>query len=312
MTFRVYYHKRNRNGDRNGYKLPNSMSWLSDYQDSSMKYHWSPTLSNVKIFGMLIGGEEYTLPYKLFIGVMPTNRGSKIIIVGEYFRDNPSEKSSFYHIEVPDSEMIDFVCDSDLEPDSDSEPDSDRKSLDILHLQNNTYAILLKTGVIIIGITPTFQKYLDENVDYDEGNYDDSYLYVKRFNFVRDITDSPFDTPITDCHDMRIDKKMTSSVEKNDDDHSTIRLAFSCVCSCSDADCLTKSHWSTENCIWIYISNEEIRIDDSRYITTNERCVVDGEYNDRPTIRNFENDDSFHHETTYKLIFPEDKSEKDD
>lgn len=302
MTFRVYYHKRNRNGDRNGYELPNSMSWLSDYQDSSMKYHGSPTLSYVNIFGMLIGGEEYTLPYKLFIGVMPTNHSSKIIIVGEYFRDNPSEQRSFYHIEVPNSEMIDFVCDSY----------SDRKSFDILHLQNNTYAILLKIGVIIIGITPTFQKYLDENVDYDEGNYDDSYLYVKRFNFVRDITDSPFDTPITDCRDMRIDKKMTSIVEKNDDDHSTIRLAFSCVCSCSDAVCLTKSHWNTETDICIYISKEKIRIDDSRYIHSNERCVVDGEYNDRPTTRNFENDDSFHHETTYKLIFPKDESEEED
>lgn len=301
MTFQVYYYKSDGNGDRNGYELPNSMSLLIDYQDSSMKYHGRPTLSYVNIFRMLIGGEEYTLPYKLFIGVMPTNRCSKIIIVGEYFRDNPSEQSSFYHIEVPNSEMIDFVCDSD----------SDRESLDILHLQNNTYAILLKTGVIIIGITPTFQKYLDENVDYDDGDYDDSYLYVKRFNFVRDITDSPFDTPITNCCDMRVEEDMTSSVEKNDDDHSTIRLAFSCVCSCSDADCLTKSHWNTENCIWIYISNEEIRIDDRRYININERCVVDGEYNDRPKIRNFEKNDRFHHETTYKLIFLEDKSEED-
>ena len=125
---------------------------------------------------------------------------------------------------------------------------------------------------------------MDENVDDDEGNYDNSYLYVKRFNFVHDITDSPFDIPITDCRDMRIDKEMTSRVEKNDDEHFTIRFAFSCVCSCSDADCLTKSHWNTETDICIYISNEEIRIDDRRYIHSNERCVVDGEYNDRPTI----------------------------
>jgi len=281
------------------YNLPESMLFLREYQDDSMKDYGSLTLSHVKIVEMMIGGEECGLPYKLFIGVMPTNRNSNIIIVGEYFLDYPSEQNSFHHIEVHNSEMID----------SDSE--SDRKSFDILHLQNNTYAILLKTGVIIIGITPTFQKYLDENVDYDEGNYDDSYLYVKRFNFVCDITDSPFDTPVLDCNRLRFEKDITSSVEKKDDDHSMIRLAFRCVCSCSDANCLTKSHWNTETNICIYISNEEIRIDDSRYIHSNETCVVDGEYNDSPTTRNFENDDSFHHETTYKLIFLKDESEED-
>jgi hypothetical protein len=296
MTFFVYDSIRE-------YELPESMRFLSEYQDDSMKFHGSPTLSQVKIVEMLIRGEEYGLTYKLFIGVMPTNRNSNIIIVGEYFLDSPYEYGSFHHIEVPDSEII------DSDPDSDSE--SDRKSFDILHLQNNTYAILLKTGVIIIGITPTFQEYLEENVAYDGGDYDDSYLYVKRFNFVRDITDSSFDTPILDCNRLRFEEHMTSSVEKNDDDHSTIRLAFSCVCSCSEPDCLTKSHWNTETDICIYISKEEIRIDDSRYIHSNERCVVDGEYNDRPTTRNFENDDSFHHETTYKLIFPKDESEED-
>lgn len=297
MVYTVFY-----NGTE--YELPQSLRLLNDHQDDSMKSHGMPTLSQVKIFEILVRGEEYGLTYKTFIGVMPTNRNSNIIIVGEYSLDYPSDYGSFHHIEVPDSEMIDFVCD----PDSDSE--SDRKSFDILHLQNNTYAILLKTGVIIIGITPTFQNYLEENVAYDGGDYDDSYLYVKRFNFVRDITDSPFDTPILNCNRLRFEEDMTSSVEKNDDNHSTIRLAFSCVCSCSDTDCLTKSHWNTETDIYIYISNEEIRIDDSRYIHSNERCVVDGEYNDRPMIRNFEKDDSFHDETTY-LLFPKDESEED-
>ena len=300
MVYTVFYKEES-------YQLPESMRCLNDCQDPSMKSHGMPTLSQVKIFEILVRGEEYGLTYKTFIGVMPTNRNSNIIIVGEYSLDYPSDYGSFHHIEVPDSEMIDFVCDSD--PDSDSESDS--KSFDILHLQNNTYAILLKTGIIIIGITPTFQNYLEENVAYDGGDYDDSYLYVKRFNFVRDITDSPFDTPILNCNRLRFEEDMTSSVEKNDDNHSTIRLAFSCVCSCSDADCLTKSHWNTETDICIYISNEEIRIDDSRYIHSNERCVVDGEYNDRPKIRNIEKDDSFHHETTYKLIFPKDESEED-
>ena len=285
------------------YVFPQSMRFLGDCQNLSMKSDGMPRLSQVKIFEILVHGEEYTLPYKIFIGVMPTNRNSNIIIVGEYFLDYPSDYGSFHHIEVPNSEII------DSDPDSDSE--SDRKSFDILHLQNNTYAILLKTGVIIIGITPTFQKYLEENVAYDEGNYDDSYLHVNRFNFVRGITDSTFDTPVLDCNRLRFEKDITSSVEKNDDDHYTIRLAFSCVCSCSDTDCLTKSHWNTETDICIYISKEEIRIDDSRYIHSNERCVVDGEFNDRPKTRNFEKDDSFHRETTYKLIFPIRLSEED-
>jgi hypothetical protein len=309
MTFIVFY-----NGTE--YVLPQSMRFLNDCQDHPKKSHGIPTLSQVKIIEILVRGEEYGLTYKTFIGVMPTNRNSNIIIVGEYSLDYPSDNGSFHHIEVHNSEMIDFVCDpdpdSDSDSDSDSESESDRKSFDILHLQNNTYAILLKTGIIIIGITPTFQKYLEENVADDEGNYDDSYLHVNRFNFVRDITDSSFDTPVLDCNRLRFEKDITSSVEKNDDDHSTIRLAFSCVCSCSDADCLTKSHWNTETDICIYISNEEIRIDDSRYIHSNERCVVDGHFNDFPTTRNFEKDDRFHDETTYKLIFSKDESEDEE
>lgn len=288
------------------------MRFLSEYQDDSMKYHGSLTLSQVKIVEMLVRGEEYGLPYKTFIGVMPTNRNSKIIIVGEYFLSYPSDYGSFRHIEVPNSEMTNLVCDPDSDSESESESDrkSDRKSFDILHLQNNTYAILLKTGVIIIGITPTFQNYLEENVAYDGGDYDDSYLYVKRFNFVRDITDSPFDTPILDCNQLRFEEDMTSSVEKNDD-VSRIRLDFTRACRCSDDDCLTKLHLKTKNSLWIYISNEEIRIEYKRCTTTYERRVVDGEYNDHPMIRNFENDDNFHHEITYKL-FPEDESEEED
>ena len=280
--------------DNHEYKLPNSMRFLNEHH--SMKYRGSPILSQVKIFGMLIDGEEYTFPYKIFIGVMRTNRESNIIIFGEYYLNNPYDYGSFHHIEVFDSERI----------------DSDRESFDILNLENNTYAILLKTEVIIIGITPTFQKYLDENEDDDDGDYDNRYLYVKRFDFVSDITNSPFDTPIIDCRDRRIDKKMTSRVEKHDDNNSTIRLSFCCVCSCYDDDCRTKSHWSTENYLMIYISNEEIKIDDRRYITINDICVVDGEYNDFPTIRNFETNDSRYHEITYELSFPEDESEEED
>lgn len=275
----------------NGYQLPNSLSCLIEYQDDSMKFHGSPTLSQVNIIEMLIRGEEYRLPYKTFIGVMPTNRNSNIIIVGEYSSNYPSDYGSFHHIEVPDSEMIDFVCDSD----------SDRESFDILHFENNTYAILLKTGVIIIGITPTFQKYLDENVDYDDGDYDDSYLYVKRFNFVRDITDSPFNRSSIDCCDLIFDETMNSSLKKNDGG-SRISLDFTRTCRCSDDDCLTKLHWKTGNHIWIDISNGEIEIVYSMNTTTYDRYITDGHFNDRPTMRTDEEDENFHHNIRYKLF----------
>jgi hypothetical protein len=298
MAFSVYQDKRNRNGDRNGYNLPNSIRWLTDCQDSSMKYNGSPTLSHVKIVEILIHGEEYRLPYKLFIGVMPTNRDSKIIIVGEYLVDDPYEYGSFCHIEVPNSEMFDFVCDSDREP------------FDILHLENNTYAILLKTGIIIIGITPAFQKYLDENLQFDDGNYNNSYLYVERFNFVRDITDSPFNRSSIDCCDLRFDETMNSSLEKNDGG-SRISLDFTRTCMCSDDDCLTNLHWKTENHIWIDISNEKIRIQYTRCTTTYDSYILDGHFNDHPRIQTDEKDDNFRHKITYDR-FPEDKSEEDD
>lgn len=101
MSFTVFY-----NGKE--YKLPESMRCLSEYQDDSIKSHGMPTLSQVKIVEMLIHGEECGLPYKTFIGVMPTNRNLKIIIVGEYFLSYPSDYGSFRHIEVPNSEMTNF------------------------------------------------------------------------------------------------------------------------------------------------------------------------------------------------------------
>ena len=250
-----------------------------------MKYRGSPKLSQVNIIEMLIRGEEYGLPYKLFIGVMPTNRNSNIIIVGEYFLDSPYEYGSFRHIEVPNSEMIDFEC------------DSDRKSFDILHHQNNTYAILLKTGVIIIGITPTFQEYLEENLQIDDGDY----VCVDRFNFIRDITDSPFNRSSIDCCDLRFDEEMNSSFEKNDGG-SRISLDFTRTCRCSDDDCLTKLHWKTGNHIWIDISNGEIKIVYSMHTTTYDRYITDGHFNDHPTMRTDEEDENFNHNIRYKLF----------
>jgi hypothetical protein len=230
---------------------------------------------------------------------MPTNRNSNIIIVGEYFLDSPYEYGSFRHIEVPNSEMIDFECDSD------SDSDSDRESFEILELENNLYAILLKTGVIIIGITPTFQEYLEENLQIDDGDYDDSYLYVERFNFVHNITDYPFDRSSINCFDLRFNETITSSFEKNDG-VSRICLDFTRICRCSDDDCLTKLHWKTENHIWIDISNGEIEIVYSRNTTTYDRYISDGHFNDRPTMRTEEKDDNFHHNIRYKLFQKED------
>ena len=225
---------------------------------------------------MTDGGKTRSSSYNIFIGVMRTNRKSNIIIIGEYHRNVPSRDDLFQHIEVFDSERIDLEHESD--------------PLDILSIQYSTHAILLKTGVIIIGVTPRFE------------------IYVKRFDFVRDITNSPFDTPIIYCN-WSIHRQMTSNVEKCDDNNSIIHLNFRCVCSCSDSDCLTKMHWNTENCIRIYISNKEIKIDDRRYITTNDIYIVDGWHNDRPQIKNDEENDSCYHEITHKLPFPEDKEE---
>jgi hypothetical protein len=299
MTFFVYDRK-------SRYELPESMMWLNDYQDSSMKVRGDLTLSHVKIVEMLIRGEEYRLPYKLFIGVMPTNRNSKIIIIGEYFLDHPSDYGSFRDIEVPNSEMINFICDSDSDSDSaDSDSGLEYFNIEILELENNTYAILLKTGVIIIGITPTFQEYLEENLQIDDGDYNDSYLCVERFNFVRDITDSPFDRSSIDCNHLRFDETMTSSFEKNDG-VSRICLDFTRICRCSDDDCRTKLHWKTGNHIWIDISNGEIKIVYSRNTTTYDRYISDGHFNDRPTMRTEEKDDNFHHNIRYKLFQKED------
>ena len=46
--------------------------------------------------------------------------------------------------------------------------------------------------------------FVGKNEDDDDGDYDNRYLYVKRFDFVSDITNSPFDTPIIDCRDLRL------------------------------------------------------------------------------------------------------------
>lgn len=264
--------------DTKGYPLPDSVLPLFGLSPNSV--HWGTTLSQVKITDMMIDGEEIpSSSYNIFIGIMPTTRKSNIIIIGEYYRNVPSSDDLFQHIEVFDSERIDLEHESD--------------PLDILSIQYSTHAILLKTGVIIIGVTPSFK------------------IYVKRFDFVRDITNSPFDTPIIYCN-WRIHRQMTSSVEKCDDNNSIIHLNFRCVCSCSNPNCLTKTHWNTKNCIRIYISNKEIKIDDRRYVTINDIRIVDGWYNDRPKIKNEEENDSRYHEITYELIFSEDESEEED
>ena len=260
-----------------GYPLPYSVLPLFGLSPDSV--HWGTTLSQVKIIDMMTdGGETRSSSYNIFIGVMRTNRKSNIIIIGEYYRNEPSSDDLFQHIEVFDSERIDLEHESD--------------PLDILSIQYSTHAILLKTGVIIIGVTPRFE------------------IYVKRFDFVSDITNSPFDTPIIYCN-WSIHRQMTSSVEKCDDNNSIIHLNFRCVCSCSDSDCLTKTHWNTENCIRIYISNKEIKIDDRRYGTTNDISIVDGWHNDFPRKKNDEKNYRKCHEITYER-FPEENSEEEE
>ena len=283
--------------DGDQYELPDSMSRFDEYQDSSMKTFNRKgtdilTLSHLKIIDILTD-ENPNLRYKLFVGIMHTIRrhDTIIIICGEYFIDRPYRYGSFNYIEVPESEIIDL----------------DNPILDI---RNNLCAILLKKELIVIGITPDFQEYLEpeEVDDWDESEYGRPYLSVRRFNFIYNITDFPFDRLSIDGHPS-FEEEMTSSFE-NDDGGCKINLYFTKVCSFQFRSSIV-IHSKTENQITIYISNEEIRIEYIRDTTTYDRYVVDGEYNDFPHIRTEEESDYFCHEITYPR-FPKDYSEEDE
>ena len=289
MTVSVFY-----NGKE--YILPESIERFDEYQDDSMKTYdegWTYrlTLSHLKIVDISTDENPY-LRYKLFVGIMPTNRDTKIIIYGEYFIDRPYRHGSFHYIEVPESEMIDF----------------DRiNSKFILDIGNNSCAILLKDEVIVIGITTDFQEYLEpeEVDDYDEDIYGEPYLSIIRINLVRDITDFPFDRSSVDGR-LSVDKRITSNVEKDDSCYE-VCFCFTCVCSSSD-----KIHSKTKNEITITLSDEQIRIRYDMDTTTYDHYMLAGtEYNDFPTMRTHQKNDCFHDEITYER-FPEEDSEEED
>lgn len=290
--------------DGNQYELPNSMSHFNEYQDSSMKtFNRSGpdilTLSHLKIVDISTDENPY-LRYKLFVGIMPTirRRGTRIIIFGEYFINRPYRYNSFNYIEVPESEIIDLYN-------------------PILDIGNNLCAILLKKELIVIGITPDFQEYLEpeEVDDWDESEYGKPYLSVTRFNFIYDITDFPFDRSSIDGHPLidghpSFEEDMTSSFENDDDGGCKINLYFTKVCRVRFRSSI-EIHSKTENQITIYISNKEIRIEYIRDTTTYDRYIVDGEYNDFPRIRTDEESDYFSREITYPRFLKE-ESEEDD
>lgn len=263
------------------YELPESMRFLREYQDDSMKtfdgkWTYVPTLSHLKIVD-ISSGYDSCWKYKIFVGAMPTKHNTIIIIYGEYYEWSslcPYHYGSFHHIEVPESEMI-----------------------DLLDIGNNTCAILLKGELIVIGITPEFKEYIEDEID-DDGEYDEPYLSILRVDLIRKITDFPFDRSSIDGRPS-FDKSMTSRLEKKDDGCEIV-LCFTCVCSSSN-----EIHSETTNEITISFSNEQIRISYEMNTTTYERNILDGtEYNDFPTIRTNEKNDSFYREITYDL-FPE-------
>jgi len=277
MTFRVFY-----NGEQ--YELPDSMRCLNEYQDDSMKtfdgkWTYILTLSYLEFVDISTDKNRF-LRYKLFVGVMPITGNTRIIIYGEYFWNRPYEYGSFHYIEVDESEMIKF---------------DDQPSIFILDVGNNSCAIILKEEVIVICITADFKEYLefDEVDEWDECEYCESYLSIKRINFIRGITDFPFDRSSIDGRPS-FDERMTSRVEKNDGG-CKIELCFTCVCSSS----------KTMNEISISFSNEQIRITYAMNTTTYERYMLDGTgYNDFPTILTDERNVKFDREIRYDL-FPE-------
>ncbi len=277
MAFRVFY-----SGEQ--YELPDSMRCLNEYQDDSMKifdgkWTYILTLSYLEFVDISTEKNRF-LRYKLFVGVMPISGNTRIIIYGEYFGNRPYEYGSFHYIEVDESEMIKF---------------DDQPSIFILDVGNNSFAIILNEEVIVICITTDFKKYLEFNEvdEWDECEYCEPYLSIKRIDFIRSITDFPFDRSLIDGSPS-FDERMTSRVEKNDGG-CKIELCFTCVCRSSE----------TTNEITISFSNEQIRITYAMNTTTYERYMLDGTgYNDFPTIRTDERNVKFDREIRYDL-FPE-------
>ena len=203
-----------------------------------------------------------------------------MIIYGEYsYRGGfgPFEHGSFNYIQVCKSEMIEFG-------DQPSNEFGDQPSNFILQVGKNLCAIVLKSELIVIGITPEFLENLD---DPDDDVYIEPFLFITHIKYERKIIDFPFDSP-------SFDEKIISSVKKDDDGVCEIDLCFTCVCRSSE----------TMNRITISFSDEQIRITYDMNRTTYERYVSGGEYNDEPTMSTHERHNLFNRETTI-ILFPE-------
>jgi len=268
MTYTVLYETKK-------YELPISMRVLSEYQDESI-----PMLSYLE-FIRISTKKNPDLNYKLFVGVMPTKYDIIIIIYGEYFENRPYQCGLFHYMEVPKSEMIEF----------DEQP-----SNFIFDVGGNSCAILFKIGAIVIGITPDFYGHL-EYFCVDKSNeleYDKPYLSIHQIDFIRKITELLFDSPPS------IDKKMSLSVEK-DDDHCEICLSFPFVCRDSSGEIQSE----TTDEITICVSDEGIEI---FYVMNriNACHVVDSAFSDLHKIHIHEEKNILYIKITYDRFPQED------
>lgn len=267
------------------YELPHSMCHLLEHQTESLRTVYLNeeliTLSHLEIIAASTELFEFT-NYYLFIGVADTGDDTIIIIYGEYAdrRDfGPFEHGSFNYIQVCKSEMIEF---------------GDQPSNFILQVGKNLCAIVLKSELIVIGITPDFLQNLDDPNDDD---YDEPFLFINRIKYERKITDFPL-VRSSICGPVSFDEIITSGVKKNDDGCEIV-LYFTWVCSNS---------WETTNEITIYFSDEQIKISYDMKTTTYEQYVSNGEYNDVPTMSTDKRHNVFNRETIIDL-FPEEEDD---
>jgi hypothetical protein len=280
MVFTVFY-------NRKEYELPESMRCLGEHQDDSMKTDdgiWRDALQLSHLeFINVSNGQGHSTNYSLFVGVADTVRDSIIIIYGEYdssYDFGPYKHGSFNYIEVPKSEMIEF---------------DDQPSKFILQVGKHLCAIVLKSELIVIGITQDFLEDLDEPLFDDD--YDEHFSFFKRIEYERKITDFPFVRSST-CGPAPFDEIITSGVEKKDDGCEIVL--------CFTWDCRNSSEITNE--ITISFSDEQIKISYDMKTTTYEQYVSGGEYNDDPTMSTDKREIVFNRETTINL-FPEEEDD---
>lgn len=274
MVFTVFY-----NGKE--YVLPESMRCLGEHQDDSMKTDddgiWKDALQLSHLeFINVSNGQGHSTNYSLFVGLADTVRDSIIIIYGEYdssYDFGPYKHGLFNYIEVPKSEMIEF---------------DDQPSKFILQVGKHLCAIVLKSELIVIGITQDFLEDLDDPLFDDD--YDEPFLFMKRIEYERKITFPFVRSSISGC--------LTSGVEKKDDGCEIV-LCFDWICRNSS---------ETTNEITISFSDEQIKISYDMKTTTYEQYVSGGEYNDDPTMSTDKREVLFNRETTINL-FPEEEDD---